>query len=455
MNPVVPTSTEVKNRRLVAAGAFTGAAVEWYDFLLYALCASVVFPSVFFPEGDKFIGTLVSFASLAVGYLARPIGGLLFGHFGDRFGRKQIVVITIMVMGIVSFLIGLIPSYQEIGVAAPIILISLRLCQGIALGGEFAGASLLAIESGQPTRRGWSGGISISGGPFGAALANLALAGFSLPAGGLLNGLGGWAWRIPFLLSAVLVIFSLFLRLRIQDSPEYRGDGIAVKTAPKFPLGEVLMHFRKQTVVGIIGGLAPFFVQSLIVNWMIAYAIGLGYNTSQTLWTALVANLVNVFGLIGFGLLSDHIGRKKVLVSSMVAIIVLIVPIFLLVQTKTWWGLLIAMLLGAGVLVSSSFGPFPTWLSEKFPSHSRFTGVSLAYQVAGSIAGGLAPLIAASLLHAGGGSFIWIGATVISLATASGLAFLFSREDALVESPMQQADVNSGNVQGEEVPIKA
>lgn len=431
--------TDRRNLRRVLSAGIVGSTLEYYDFLLYSIASAVVFPVLFFPQGDRLVGTLVSFAGLAVGYFARPIGGLIFGHFGDRIGRRSILLITLTAMGLMSFLIGLIPSYSTIGVAAPILLVVFRIVQGIALGGEWSGATLLSFESGSSQRRGLMATTVLSGGPAGAVLANIVLAVFTLVPGGLLNGLDGWAWRIPFLLSAALVIMGLVLRLGLEDSPEYRGESLAARTASKFPLGEVLRHYPKQAFVATLGSLSVLWVQGLIVVWMINYASSLGYTETQTLWLAMIANFLDVFALLASGAISDRIGRKPVMIAGTIAGIVLIWPVFLLVQTHTSWGLLLGLLLGAPVINAWVGGPLPAWISEMFPSNARFTGSALTYQIASSLGAGLAPLVATSIIASSHGHATGVIVVTICIMIASGLAYVFSRESFRAELPISRA----------------
>lgn len=433
-----PALPERRNLRRVLSAGIVGSTLEYYDFLLYSIASAVVFPVLFFPQGDRLVGTLVSFAGLAAGYFARPVGGLVFGHFGDRLGRRSVLLLTLTAMGLMSFLIGLIPSYSTIGVAAPILLVVFRVVQGIALGGEWSGATLLSMESGSAKNRGLMATTVLSGGPAGAVLANIVLAIFTLVPGGLLDGLGGWAWRIPFLLSAALVIMGLVLRFGLEDSPEYRGDSVAVRTASKFPLGEVLRHYPKQAFSATLGSLAVLWVQGLIVVWMINYASSLGYTQTQTLWLAMIANFLDVFALLASAALSDRIGRKPVMIGGTIAGILLIWPVFLLVETHTWWGLLIGLVIGAPVINASVGGPLPAWISEKFPSNARFTGSALTYQIASSLGAGLAPLIATSLVASGSGVTGVIVLT-ICIMIASGLAYVFSRESYREELPVSRS----------------
>lgn len=429
---------EQRNVRRVLFAALIGSTLEYYDFLLYSITSAVVFPKLFFPQSDPLTGTLVSFAGLAVGYFARPVGGLLFGHFGDRLGRKSTLLITLTVMGVMSLLIGLIPSYNTIGVTAPILLVVFRIVQGIALGGEWSGATLLSFESGSKEHRGLRATTVLSGGPAGAVLASIVLAVFSLVPGGLLDGLGGWAWRIPFLLSAVLVVMGLVLRFGLEDSPEYRGDAIAARTASKFPLGEVFRHYPKQAFSATLGSLAVLWVQGLNAVWMLHYAVSLGYSQTQTLWLATASNFVNVFALYASAAASDKWGRKPVMISGAIAGIILIWPVFLLLQTHTWWGLLLGLILGAPVMDAWIGGPLPAWISEKFPSNARFTGSALTYQIASSLGAGLAPLIATSLVASGHGSVTSVVVVTICILIASGLTYLFSKETFRDELPVSR-----------------
>jgi MFS family permease len=419
--------------------SFLGTTVEFYDFLLYGTAASLVFPVLFFKDMPPLAASFASFGTLAVGYFARPVGGVLFGHFGDRLGRRRILVITLFVMGTVSFLIGLLPTAQQIGVAAPLILVTLRVVQGLAVGGEWAGAALMSMEHAHESRRGFAASIVASGGPSGAVLATIVLTVFSLlPEQQFLS----WGWRVPFLLSAVLVVVGLFLRLRVTESPAFLEAQARAEAEAKArggasvnaPIIEVLRNHAGSVVTSILGGLAPLFMQSILATFMLTYAVGLGHARTEALLLVTVANFLHIFTIAGFAALSDRIGRKPVMVAGAIAGVVLIWPIFWLVGQGSAWALLAAFVLGNPLVQGMMYGPMAAWVAEKFPTSARYTGVSVSYQLATTLGAGLAPLVATALLAAGGGtSPVYIIGLFAGLCVLAGIVYLTSKETSGAE----------------------
>ncbi len=435
MNKAAPSATEVetpeeaKNRRRAQISSFIGTSVEFYDFLLYGTASALVFPQLFFPSADPLLGTLAAFGTLAVGYFARPLGGALFGHFGDRVGRKTMLMITLFMMGIVSVLMGVIPTYDSIGMLAPILLISLRLVQGVAVGGEWAGAALLSMEHAKPKSKGFAGSIVASGGPMGAVLATLVFIPFSLlPEPAFLS----WGWRVPFLLSAVLLVIGFFMRRNVTETPEFKAAQERAKENPpeQIPIVAVFFKHFPQVASGIIGGLAPLFMQSILATFFLTYAVSVeGYDRPSALWLITVANAIHIFTIPAFAILSDRIGRKPVMVAGAITGIVLIYPMFWLISLHSNWALLAAFIIGNPIIQGMMYGPMAAWIGEKFPADIRYTGVAVTYQLSTTLGAGLAPLVATSLLAAAGGVnptyVIWF---FIGLSVVSGLAFLLSRD---------------------------
>lgn len=417
--------------------SYLGTTVEFYDFLLYGTAAALVFPALFFPGTDALVGTLASFGTLAVGYLARPLGGVIFGHFGDRLGRKRMLVITLVMMGSVSFLIGLLPTYQQIGVWAPVLLVTLRLIQGIAVGGEWAGAALMSMEHAKPKSRGFAASIVASGGPSGAVLATLVLTPFSLlPEEQFLS----WGWRIPFLFSAALVIIGMIMRLKVTETPQFEAAQARRSSEPreKAPLLQVFRHNPLEVLSGAVGGLAPLFMQSILATFILTYAVAVGgYPRPEALWLVTIANAVHIFTIPLFAALSDRVGRKPVMVVGAVLGIVLIWPLFLLIGMGTWWSLLLAFVIGNPIIQATMYGPLGAWIGEKFAADVRYTGTAVTYQLSTSIGAGLAPLIATSLLAAAGGTDpSYVVYFFMGLCVLSGLAFLVSKESHRKELPL-------------------
>ncbi|WP_166877786.1 MFS transporter [Salinibacterium sp. ZJ450] len=416
-------------RRRAMVSSYLGTTVEMYDFLLYGTAASLVFPVLFFKDLDPVAASIASFATLAAGYVARPLGGILFGHFGDRLGRKKMLVITLTIMGVISFAIGLLPTHDQIGAAAPVILVTLRVIQGIAVGGEWAGAALMSMEHAKPQGRGFAASMVASGGPGGAVLATLVLTAFStLPEADFL----AWGWRVPFLMSAILVVIAMIMRLKVTETPEFEAARKAAPTHRAVPLVTIFTRYPKQLLTAIGGGLAPLFMQSLLATFALNYAVGVGHDRTTALVLVTIANFVHMFTIPAFALLSDRVGRKPVMLTGVVLGIVLIWPFFSLITEGSSWALLLAFIIGNPIVQGLMYGPLAAWISEKFGTEARYTGVSLSYQIATTLGAGLAPLIAAALLAAGGGGTNTglIALFFTGLCVITGIAVLVSRETA-------------------------
>lgn len=431
-----------RNRRKAQISSFIGTTVEFYDFLLYGTASALVFPQLFFPGTDPLMGTLASFGTLAVGYFARPLGGAIFGHFGDRVGRKTMLMITLFMMGAVSFLMGLMPTYGTIGVWAPILLITLRLIQGIAVGGEWAGAALLSMEHAKPKSKGFAGSIVASGGPMGAVLATLVFTPFSmLPEASFLS----WGWRIPFLLSAVLIVIGFIMRRNVTETPEFKAAQERAKENPPQQIPIVAVFFKNfpQVMSGILGGFAPLFMQSILATFFLTYAVNIGgYDRPSALWLITIANAIHIFTIPAFAILSDRVGRKPVMVAGAVLGMIMIYPMFWLIGLHSNWALLLAFIIGNPLVQGMMYGPLAAWIGEKFDAEVRYTGVAVTYQLSTTIGAGLAPLVATSLLAAAGGTnptyVIWL---FIALCVISGGAYFFSRDSSKQEAEHPGSDV--------------
>ncbi|HQS68536.1 MAG TPA: MFS transporter, partial [Novosphingobium sp.] len=333
-------------RRRAMLSSYLGSAVEYYDFLLYGIAATLVFPKVFFALDPK-VATLASFATLAVGYVARPLGAIFFGHYGDRIGRKKMLMMTLYLMGASSFLMGLLPSYSMIGFGAPMALIVLRLVQGFAVGGEWAGATLLSMEHAGKKSRGFAASIVGSGAPSGAVMATLALMLFAAMEQAQFLA---WGWRIPFLLSAVLVALAAWLRHAVEETPDFLAMQAARKAEPQqkqeIPLLVVLRRYPGPLLNGVLGSLACLAMTTLTATFMINFAINVGGHAQSTaLGLLTVVNVIHIFAIPAFAILSDRIGRKPVMLAGAVAGMILIFPIFHLLTMGSTWGLLFGLAL--------------------------------------------------------------------------------------------------------------
>ncbi|KAA5835290.1 MHS family MFS transporter [Saccharopolyspora hirsuta] len=397
--------------RRILASSFIGSAIEFYDFILYATAASLVFGKLFFAGMPPAVGLFASFSTLAVGYVARPLGGAIFGHFGDRLGRKGVLILSMVLMGAATTAIGLLPTSAQIGVVAPTLLVVLRLVQGLAVGGEWGGAMLVALEHAPPERRGFAASFANMGGPAGAVLATLVVAAFSaLPDAHFLS----WGWRVPFLLSAVLIGIGLLIRVKVAETPLFLELEDEAERR-KIPLLEVVGQYPRNLVLGIVAGMSSYTVQGLMTVWAVAHVIGLGVDRTGVLNVKAVGAALTVVGIWFAARLSDRFGRRPVMLAGMVAGAVLAYPITLLLQSGTLWGFAIGLFLANGIVQGVIFGPFGAFAAELFPTRMRYTGASLAYQTASTLGAGFTPVIASGLVLAAGGD-LWLVALVWALS---------------------------------------
>ncbi|GAA2202624.1 MFS transporter [Sinomonas flava] len=395
-----PAVTREQAVRRATYASVVGTTIEWYDFFLYGTAAALVFPQLFFPGGDNFAGVIAAFGTQFVGFVARPVGAAIFGHYGDRIGRKTTLMVTLFLMAFGTVLIGVLPTYQAIGVWAPIILTVLRVIQGIGVGGEWGGSVLIAMEWGQQHRRGLSASWPQMGVPLGLVLSTGLVR--------LTSGVTGsdfitYGWRIPFLLSIVLVGVGLFVRLRVVESPEFE----AVRKADKVVQVPLMEAFRRQPKEILLSAFvraseqAPFYI---FITFVITYATKqLKTSSDAILVDTLIAAALGLISIPVFGILSDRFGRKLVYGIGIVATALYAFPYFGLLNTRD------ALLMGVAVVVSLIFhdvqyGPQAALIAESFDADIRYTGAGMGYQLASVIAGGPAPLIAAALLQETGGS---------------------------------------------------
>lgn len=441
-----------KQKRRAILASYLGTTLEYYDFLLYGIAAALVFPKIFFVSMDPLAATLSSFATFAVGYFARPVGAIVFGHYGDRLGRKNVLLVTLVLMGLASMLIGMLPTYEQVGIAAPIMLVLLRVLQGVAMGGEWGGATLMSMEHAKPRSRGFAVSLVSAGGPSGAVLGTLVMTPFSLlPSDEFLS----WGWRVPFLISALLMVVGLMIRLKVTETPEYEAarKAQAAKGGPKaIPLVTVLRYNKGQILSGVLGGLAPLSFATFAAAFLLNYSVEMGHSRTSALLAMTVANFLNIFTLPLFGALSDRVGRRPLMLTGALAGIVLIWPIFLLVHEPGFYPLLLAMVLAMPVIQALMGGVFNTWISEKFAADVRYSGIALTFQIASTLGAGLSPLIAAALLAASGGTKPeWVAMYFGAVCVISGLAYWLGNErfdqelaaHTVADEP--QADIRKNN----------
>ena len=420
-DPTLRTSR--KDRRRAIVSSFLGSTVEYYDFLLYGAAAGLVFPQLFFTDLDRTTGLLLSYLTLFTGYVSRPIGGMLFGHFGDKFGRKNMLFITLMMMGLVSVAIGLMPTAATIGIAAPIILVLLRVVQGLAVGGEWAGATLMAMEHSKHGSRGLGASIAVAGGPTGSVLATLILGLFAaLPD----ESFYAWGWRVPFLLSAVLVVIGLYMRFRVTESPDFQAAKEAGEVHTGVPLFNLFRRYPRELITGSLAGAAALFIQGLLAIWMVPYVVASGALTRETaLYMLTASSVVHIFTIPFFAWLSDRLGRRVVMMGGAIFSIAAIWPMFAMFNSGSPVLIGLAFLLGNPLIQASMYGPIGAYLSEMFDTTSRYTGVSVTFQLGAVIGSGTAAIVANRLVTPEAGT-TYLAWWIVGLYVISGLAVLFS-----------------------------
>ncbi|NUK00369.1 MHS family MFS transporter [Streptomyces lunaelactis] len=424
--PPAPSSL----KRIVAA-SLIGTTIEWYDFFLYGSAAALVFNKLFFPGSDPLVGTLLSFLTYAVGFAARPIGALVFGHYGDRLGRKKLLVLSLLLMGGATFAIGLLPTHATIGSAAPVLLTVLRLVQGFALGGEWGGAVLLVSEHGDAKRRGFWASWPQTGAPAGQLLATGVLSALTA----LLSDAAflSWGWRIPFLLSGVLVIVGLWIRLSVDESPVFKAAlaqaeqrKAASGQVEKMPLVAVLRHHWRDVLVAMGARMAENISYYVITAFILVYATTAVELSKQTALNAvLIASAVHFAVIPAWGALSDRIGRRPVYLIGAIGVGAWMFPFFALIDSGSFGSLLLAVTVGL-VLHGAMYAPQAAFFSEMFSTRMRYSGASIGAQFSSVAAGAPAPLIATALLADYGSStpialYVIAAAllTVVAIACAS------------------------------------
>jgi MHS family shikimate/dehydroshikimate transporter-like MFS transporter len=395
-------SGDTQSLRQVALASFIGTTIEWYDFFLYGTAAALIFDKLFFPNVAPTIGTLAAFATFGVGFAARPLGGIIFGHFGDRAGRKSMLVISLLIMGIATAAIGVLPSYASIGIAAPITLVVLRLAQGLGVGGEWGGAVLMSVEHAPAGKRGLYGSFPQMGVPAGLFLSTVIFA--AMQALTSEAQFTAWGWRVPFLVSIVLVGVGLFIRMRIMESPAFQEVKDSGTEAPK-PIVDVIKTQPREVLVAMgmrISENGIFYVYTVFVLAYGEETLKLGKSTMLT--GVAIAAAVGLMTIPLWGRLSDRVGRKPLYMAGAVFSTLFCFPFFAMVDTKEPVFIWLAIVLGVNIGHDLMYGPQAAYYSELFGTRVRYSGASLGYQLASVLSGGFAPLIAAALLAANGGS---------------------------------------------------
>ena len=426
--------------RKVAIASFVGTTIEWYDFFLYGTASALVFGRLFFPNYDPLVGTLASFGTYAVGFVARPIGGIVCGHYGDRIGRKSMLIFTLSLMGVATALIGMLPTYAQIGVWAPFLLVVLRLAQGFAVGGEWGGAVLMAVEHAPPGRRGFYGSWPQIGVPAGLLMATLVFGQISkLPEEALLS----WGWRVAFLLSILLVAVGLFIRMAMVEPPTFakiKQSG----TEARMPILETIRRHPRNLLLAMGARVADNGCFYLYTVFILTYATlpKIGFSRSTVLYAVSIAAAIDFFTLPAFGLLSDFVGRRPVYLFGAIFTALFAFPYFWLIETSSTSLMVLAVVVALVVGHAAMYGPQASFFSELFGTRVRYTGASLGYQLSSVVAGGLSPLIATDLLRRTGGSWpialyimLMAAITTVSVFLASETAHRGIDDDTNVRMP--------------------
>jgi len=423
---------KAKSYRLAGAASMAGTTIEWYDFFLYGTAAALIFNKIFFPALDPIIGVLAAFATYAVGFLGRPLGGIVFGHFGDKIGRKSMLLFTLMLMGIPTIIIGLIPTYQQIGYWAAVILVAMRFLQGMAVGGEWGGAVLMAVEHAPEGKKGFYGSLPQTGVGAGLVLASLAMAMVAkLPEADMLS----WGWRIPFLASVVLLGVGWLIRLKVPESPDFeklKKDNIAVKV----PLFKVFRDHPRETltIIGARTAENAWFYMS--VTFALAYAANqLQIPRADVLGAITAGAALSLVTMPLCGHISDRVGQKRLYFVGLLLLCAFVYPFFAMLGTRdpvlVWW----AMVLAVGVIFPILYAPESLLFARQFPAEIRYSGISVSVQLAGVMGGGFAPMIATQLLAMGDGNPHYVIVYLMGMALiALVCTALMKRDPARIRS---------------------
>jgi metabolite-proton symporter len=418
------TAPETQSPTRVIVAALIGTSLEWYDFFLYSTAAALVFNKLFFPSVDPLTGTLLAFTTAAVGFVARPLGGILFGHFGDRRGRKQVLVVTLLLMGAATFLIGALPTYAAIGVAAPILLAVLRFAQGLGLGGEWGGAVLMSLEHGADERRGFNASWPQVGVPLGNLMAAgiLALLNATLSQSAFLS----WGWRIPFFLSGALVLVGLWIRLGIAESPLFTEvEQAGVKA--ELPLVQVIRQYPRELLVAMSARIGTDVAFYTFTAYSLVFLTTQAHRPrSLGLAAVLIGSALQLVLIPLFGALSDRLGRRPVYAAGAVAAAVWVFAFFPLLSSPSRAVVVLAVVV-ALVTHAAMYGPQAAFIAELFATELRYSGASMGYQLAGVLGGALAPIIAIALVRATGTATA-VSGYVLAMLLLTLVGLVFARE---------------------------
>lgn len=421
-----------QNMQRVAMTSLAGTSIEWYDFFLYGTAAAVIFPKAFFPQDlPTMVLLIISFSTLAVGFLARPLGGIIFGHFGDRIGRKRTLVVALMMMGVATTLIGFLPTYASIGIAAPLLLVALRFIQGLAIGGQWGGAMLLVTESAPADQRGWYGAYAQAGAPMGVILANLAFIGVSSSMSD--EAFMDWGWRLPFIASIVLIGISMYIQLKIEDTEAFKtlSEAHAAKDKPsvaveRSPVVEAIRKYPKRIMLAAGAFLSVQVTFYILIAFVIAYGVNspdLNLSRDTMLMAVLVAAAIMVPTQFYFSGLSDRIGRKSVYKWGAILTGAWGFALFPLIDTGN--PVVIGFAITMGLLfLGMQYGPQAAYFTELFSTEVRYSGASLGYQIGAILGGALAPTIAVLLWRDFGVFFVSVYIMIAAILTLWSLSQL-------------------------------
>ena len=421
-----------QNMRRVAMTSLAGTSIEWYDFFLYGTAAAVIFPKAFFPQDlPTMVLLIISFSTLAVGFLARPLGGIIFGHFGDRIGRKRTLVVALMMMGVATTLIGFLPTYASIGIAAPLLLVALRFIQGLAIGGQWGGAMLLVTESAPADQRGWYGAYAQAGAPMGVILANLAFIGVSSSMSD--EAFMEWGWRLPFIASIVLIGISMFIQLKIEDTEAFKNLSEAqsasdqpAATVERSPVVEAVRKYPKRIMLAAGAFLSVQVTFYILIAFVIAYGVNspdLNLSRDTMLMAVLAAAAIMVPTQFYFSGLSDRIGRKNVYKWGAILTGAWGFALFPLINTGN--PMLIGFAITMGLLfLGMQYGPQAAYFTELFSTEVRYSGASLGYQIGAILGGALAPTIAVLLWRDFGIFYVSVYIMIAAILTLWSLSQL-------------------------------
>ena len=419
--------TTPKDLRRTVSASVIGTIAEYYDFFIYGTASALAFNEIFFPETDPLVGTLAAFATYAVGFFARPLGGLFWGHVGDRIGRKQALVFTLLLTGLGTFAVGLMPTYESIGMWAAVILVIVRLIQGFGVGGEQGGAVLLTAEASPPNRRGLFSSFVQLGSPVAYLIPTVLFAWLmgSMDHDAFIT----WGWRVPFLLSIFVVAIGLYVRSRIPESKTFK-EVKKQQTPKKAPLAVLVTRNRREVIAGMLTKFVEAAVFPFYTVFLIAYADNAGYNSQIILDAVVIAIICEIVTIPLLGHLTDRVGRKPVYIAAAILNLVLIWPAFLAVESENFIAITALLIAGLALGHSGTYAPQASFFPELFPAQARYSGVSVVWQIGAMIASGPFTVVATALLIAGNGSYVWSALYVAILVIISIIAIQFLPETA-------------------------